>query len=84
MERLSGTRERGVTITLVEGRNRQIRKMMQALGYEVVELHRIQFMGITLEPLQEAGEWRGLDDGEMMLVENVLHQATTAAVEEPQ
>ena len=33
-------------ITLVEGRNRQIRKMMEALGYRVLGLHRKEFMGI--------------------------------------
>lgn len=35
-------------MTLVEGRNRQIRKMMEALGLRVVRLHRVEFMGIRL------------------------------------
>lgn len=35
-------------MTLVEGRNRQIRKMMEALGLRVVRLHRVEFMGICL------------------------------------
>ena len=35
-------------ISLVEGRNRQIRKMMEALGLRVVRLHRVEFMGIRL------------------------------------
>ena len=35
-------------MTLVEGRNRQIRKMMEALGLRVVRLHRVEFMGIGL------------------------------------
>ncbi|HSX06052.1 MAG TPA: pseudouridine synthase [Candidatus Saccharimonadales bacterium] len=30
-------------VTLREGRNRQIRRMFSALGYTVVDLHRIQF-----------------------------------------
>jgi 23S rRNA pseudouridine2604 synthase len=68
---------RGVTMTLVEGRNRQIRKMMQALGYEVVELHRIQFMGITLDPLTRAGEWVNLNDSEMKMVQDVLERAAS-------
>jgi 23S rRNA pseudouridine2604 synthase len=84
VECIPDSRQQGVTMTLVEGRNRQIRRMMQALGYEVVELHRVQFMGITLRSLQRAGEWKALDEGEMALVHNVLHQAATAAVTEPQ
>ena len=75
VERLPGTRQRGVSITLVEGRNRQIRKMMGALGYEVVELHRVEFMGIHLDPLQQEGDWVELDKVEMNLVQNVLRQA---------
>ena len=37
-------------MTLVEGRNRQIRKMMEALGLRVLRLHRVEFMGIRLTP----------------------------------
>lgn len=43
-------------ITLREGRNRQIRRMCEALGYEVVTLHRERFLGIGLDGL-EPGEW---------------------------
>jgi len=46
-------------MTLVEGRNRQIRKMMQALGLTVVRLHRIEFMGIYLEGRGGQGEGEG-------------------------
>jgi len=35
-----------VLMTIYEGRNRQIRKMMEALGYKVVKLHRLKVMGI--------------------------------------
>ena len=47
-------------MTLVEGRNRQIRKMMEALGYAVIKLHRIEFMGIQLvSPPGAGGGGRG-------------------------
>ncbi len=39
---------RVVKMTLMEGRNRQIRKMMGALGYTVTRLHRTNFMNISL------------------------------------
>ena len=42
-------------MTLVEGRNRQIRKMMEALGHAVIKLHRIEFMGIRLVSPSGAG-----------------------------
>ena len=50
---------RGFRIILTEGRNRQIRRMCQALGYRVVSLHRERIMHITLGRLQP-GEWRDL------------------------
>jgi 23S rRNA pseudouridine2604 synthase len=46
-------------IILTEGRNRQIRRMTQTLGYRVVALHRVRIMHITIEGLQ-AGQWMDL------------------------
>jgi 23S rRNA pseudouridine2604 synthase len=54
---------RGFRIILTEGRNRQIRRMCQALGYRVVSLHRERIMHITLDGLQP-GEWRDLEGEE--------------------
>ena len=62
-------------ITLVEGRNRQIRKMMEALGYRVLGLHRKSFMGITLDRLEEEGDWSYLNNDEMGIVQRVLDRA---------
>ena len=44
-------------ITLHEGRNRQIRRTFEALGYKVVALHRYQFDNYTLSGL-EPGKWK--------------------------
>lgn len=46
-------------ITIVEGRNRQIRRMCEALGYEVEALKRIRVMNITVDNLPP-GKWREL------------------------
>lgn len=46
-------------IVLTEGRNRQIRRMCQALGYRVLMLHRTRIMHITVDGLS-AGEWKEL------------------------
>ena len=64
-----------VQLTLVEGRNRQVRKMTAALEYTTVELMRTVFMGIGLDPLEGPGDWAVLDDEEMDIVRGVLENA---------
>lgn len=65
-------------IILMEGRNRQIRKMCGALGYTVLELQRVEFMGIHLEErnnnngLNGPGDWALLDEREMDLITSAL------------
>ena len=51
-------------IVLVQGLNRQIRRMCEYLGYEVVELKRIRIMNITLGDLP-VGKWRDLTTKEL-------------------
>lgn len=60
IQRLSGNQE-GTTyhVTLYEGRNRQIRKIFDSIGYPVVHLKRIQIGEITAPEL-ETGEYRPL------------------------
>mmetsp|Transcript_6043 Transcript_6043/g.14597 ORF Transcript_6043/g.14597 Transcript_6043/m.14597 type:complete len:393 (-) Transcript_6043:421-1599(-) len=60
-----------IRISITEGRNRQIRKMMEALGYEVIELHRTGVMGIGLDGLSE-GKWIPLTAEEMAYVEDAF------------
>lgn len=50
-------------LTLKQGLNRQIRRMCQALGYEVKNLKRVRIMNIHLGSLA-VGEWRDLADNE--------------------
>jgi len=61
-------REKGKTwleVTLVEGRNQQIRKMGEATGFMVMRLARIAFAGITSERLRP-GDCRALSSEELM------------------
>lgn len=51
-------------ITLVQGLNRQIRRMCEYLGYDVMKLTRIRIMNITLDKLP-VGKWRYLSDAEV-------------------
>jgi 23S rRNA pseudouridine2605 synthase len=48
-----------IELTLHEGRNRQVRRMCEAVGYPVRRLHRSVYAGLTLEGLAP-GEWREL------------------------
>ena len=60
-----------VEITLTEGRNRQIRKMGEALGLLVKRLHRVSFAGISLKGLSE-GNWAEFSEKEMSVVQIAL------------
>lgn len=57
-------RDSVIEITIHEGRNRQVRRMMQAVGLEVVWLKRTQFAGLTLDGLKP-GEARELTPAEV-------------------
>ena len=50
-------------IVLTEGRNRQIRRMCQGLGYRVTSLHRVRIMHITVKGLG-IGMWKELSSEE--------------------
>ena len=44
--------ESEVEITIHEGRNRQVRRMFSAIGYNIKKLRRIKFAGLTLDNLK--------------------------------
>ncbi|MCG6657244.1 23S rRNA pseudouridine(2604) synthase RluF [Halomonas campisalis] len=52
------------SITLVQGLNRQIRRMCEVFGYEVTRLERIRIMNVTLKGLA-LGDWRDLTPSEV-------------------
>ena len=62
------------TITLREGRNRQIRRMCEARGLRVLELHRESVMGIGLGKLEGEGWWAYLKEGEEKEVREAVEQ----------
>ncbi len=53
-----------VKITIHEGRNRQVRKMLEAVDANVLALKRISVGSVTLGNLPE-GKWRKLSDAEI-------------------
>ena len=58
------TGEKSFNIILVQGLNRQIRRMCEALGYRVTYLRRIRIMNLRLGKMQP-GQWRELTSGEL-------------------
>jgi 23S rRNA pseudouridine2605 synthase len=51
-------------VTLIEGKNQQIRRMFAAVGHPVSKLRRIQF-GPLADPALKPGEWRHLTPQEL-------------------
>ena len=51
-------------IEIAEGRNRQLRRMLEAVGHPVMKLHRSRYAGIGLGRLR-TGEWRPLTNDEL-------------------
>jgi 23S rRNA pseudouridine2605 synthase len=62
--RKCSARETHLIIELVEGKNREIRRMLDALGHPVTKLMRVAFGAVELGKLQP-GEWREVSRGEM-------------------
>ncbi|AUX74339.1 23S rRNA pseudouridine(2604) synthase RluF [Erwinia pyrifoliae] len=73
-------------ITLVQGLNRQIRRMSEHFGYEVSKLERTRIMNVSLKGLPP-GEWRDLTDDELIelfkLIENSSSEDGTAKKTKP-
>ncbi len=62
--KLRRTGERSFNIVLVQGLNRQIRRMCEALGANVTHLRRVRIMNLRLGRLQP-GQWRELTRDEL-------------------
>lgn len=54
-------------LTITEGRNRQVRKMCEAVGHEVKKLKRVSFGGVSLDGLS-VGEYRELKPHEIKVL----------------
>jgi 23S rRNA pseudouridine2605 synthase/23S rRNA pseudouridine2604 synthase len=66
VQRISG---RKFTIVLKEGKKRQIRRMVEAVGNKVVGLHRIRMAGLRLGDLAPS-QWRYLSKEEIEMIKD--------------
>lgn len=55
--RKASARESHLVLTLTEGKNREVRRLLQAVGHRVTQLRRVQFGGLELGTLAP-GAWR--------------------------
>lgn len=62
--RKASNRETHLVIELREGKNREVRRLMKAIGHEVTRLSRVQFGGVDLDQLAP-GRFRVLDADEV-------------------
>jgi len=60
-------------VELHEGRNRQIKRMFQALDYQVEQLDRVNFAGLGVGDLKK-GEWRELTSAEVSRLNGLIEQ----------
>lgn len=64
-------------ITLVQGLNRQIRRMVEHFGYEVTKLERVRIMNVSIKGLG-VGDWRDLTALELAnIMKMVEHSSGT-------
>jgi 23S rRNA pseudouridine2604 synthase len=65
-------------IVLIQGLNRQIRRMCEHFGYEVVKLERTRIMHVKLKGLPP-GEWRELTEEEHKGLEKLITHSSGEA-----
>ena len=62
-------------MTIYEGRNRQIRRMLEALGYEVTKLHRTQY-GCVRDDQMPSGSYRRLKPHEIKSLKEMVQKGS--------
>lgn len=61
----SGETEAAARVTVHEGKFHQIKRMFEAVGRTVTQLHRETFGSLTLDPALPQGQWRELTEDEI-------------------
>jgi len=63
-------------IILIQGLNRQIRRMCEHFGYDVIKLERVRIMNIDLKGLP-IGDWRDLTENELKVIYSLLEDSSS-------
>jgi len=72
---IPGSKHKELGIVIHEGKNRQIHRMMEAIGFEVVRLDRVAYAGITYAGLPR-GRWRFLTRTEVRQLRRTIGMET--------
>jgi len=75
--RKASGRESHLVVTLVEGKNREVRRLLAATGHPVTRLRRVQFGGLELGTLAP-GKWRRLSTEELRAAFPAYHPFDSA------
>ena len=67
LEFIDADDHRKLGIEIHSGKNRIVRRLLEALGYEVKALDRVYFAGLTKKGLKK-GAWRKLSEGEVNIL----------------
>lgn len=65
-------------IVLIQGLNRQIRRMCEHFNYEVSKLERVRIMNVSLKGLP-VGDWRDLDETELKGLFKMIENSSSEA-----
>jgi 23S rRNA pseudouridine2605 synthase len=77
IEPIPGTKNKEIVVTIHEGRNRQVRRMFETLGYEIMKLHRVSYGGVTADGVAK-GKWRFLTDPELKKLQALVEKKKTS------
>lgn len=69
-EIIKGSERKKILISLFEGRNREVRRMFEKIGYDVRQLDRVSFAGITTFGIPR-GKWRFLTNQEVKYLKQI-------------
>lgn len=54
-----------ISLEIMEGKYHQVKRMVEAVGKKVVELHRVSMGGLTLDGTLKPGQYRALNENEI-------------------
>jgi 23S rRNA pseudouridine2605 synthase len=66
LEGYEGRSKTCLSIKISQGKNRQVRRMLHSVKSGVIELQRVSIGGLTLDGIEEPGDWRWVGDEEML------------------
>jgi 23S rRNA pseudouridine2605 synthase len=81
VELIQGEKRKKVLLILREGRNREIRRMFEAVAYDVRQLDRISFAGLTPIGLPR-GSWRFLNKSEVTYLKKLAGSTSRKEIDE--